>query len=84
MLKAKRAILVCARGLGYLDGTPLSEEQFDYQKAYLITWLNFIGVAEIQTIKVEKTLFGEEALSASIAAGLQDAKDLANSLEKAA
>jgi FMN-dependent NADH-azoreductase len=81
MLTGKRAVIACARGLGYVEDTPMSEEHLDYQKAYLITWLNFIGVTEIQTIKVEKTLLGEDALSASLATALAEAKALANSFE---
>src|SRR5690606_18886098 len=51
MLKKQRAVLVCARGLGYGEGG-LPEDQFDYQNAYLTQWLNFLGVTDIRTIKV--------------------------------
>lgn len=78
MLKGKRAVVVAARGLEYVEGTPISEENLDYQKAFLLSWLNFIGISDIQTIRVEKTLFGEEALTASLAAGINEAKALAN------
>lgn len=84
MLKGKRAVLVCARGLAYGPGTALSEEQFDFQKSYLTGWLNFVGITDIQTIRVEKTLLGEDALAASLDAGVAEAKALATSPEAVA
>jgi len=77
MLAGKRAIIICARGLAYGPGTSLPEEQFDFQKSYLVTWLNFVGITEIQIIKVEKTLLGDDALSASLEAGIAQGKSLA-------
>lgn len=84
MLKRQRAVIVCARGLGYVDGTPMSEENLDYQKAYLLSWLTFLGVANIETITVEKTLLGPEAHAASLAAGIAQATTLANAAAVAA
>ena len=78
MLKRQRAVIMCARGLGYVDGTPLSEESFDYQKAYLISWLTFLGVTDIKTVTMEKTLFGPEVCAESTAAGVKQAVALAN------
>ncbi|MBS0232217.1 MAG: NAD(P)H-dependent oxidoreductase [Proteobacteria bacterium] len=77
MLKKQSAILVCARGLSYVDGTPMSEDNLDYQKAYLISWLTFLGVSEIKTITVEKTLLGADASAASLASGITEATRLA-------
>lgn len=77
MLKKQRAIIVCARGLSYVDGTPLSEENLDYQKAYLTSWLSFLGVGEIKAITVEKGLLGAEVSEASIMAAATQARDLA-------
>jgi FMN-dependent NADH-azoreductase len=77
MLKKQRAIIVCARGLGYGEGG-LSEEQFDYQNAYLSAWLNFLGVTDIRTIKVEKTLLGAAERDASIEKGVAEARALAS------
>lgn len=80
MLKKQRAVVVCARGLGYTEGTPMSEENFDYQRAYLTSWLSFLGVTDIKTIRVEKTLFGAEACSASVAEGVAEAVAIAKSV----
>ena len=76
MLKKQRALLVCARGLGYGEGG-LSEAQFDHQKSYLTTWLNFLGVTDVRTMRVEKTLLGPDARDASLAAGVAEAEALA-------
>jgi FMN-dependent NADH-azoreductase len=84
MLKRQRAVIICARGLGYVDGTPMSEENLDYQKAYLLSWLTFLGVTDIQTITVEKTLLGPDARSASLASGVAEAEALANTAAVAA
>ncbi|MBS0268477.1 MAG: NAD(P)H-dependent oxidoreductase [Proteobacteria bacterium] len=77
MLKRQRAVIVCARGLEYVDGTPISEENLDYQKAYLISWLSFLGVGEIKAITVEKGLLGAEASETAIAGAAALARDLA-------
>lgn len=76
MLKKQRALLVCARGLGYGEGG-LSEEQFDYQKSYLTTWLNFLGVSDVRAMTVNKTLLGPDARDASLAVGVAEAEGLA-------
>lgn len=77
MLKKQKAVVVCARGLEYVEGTPVSEENLDYQKAYLISWLSFLGVGEIKTITVEKTLMGADASSAALASGIAEAMAMA-------
>jgi FMN-dependent NADH-azoreductase len=59
LLKARKAMVVYARGLDYLStasATPAAT--YDFQKPYMEMWLRFIGVAEISDIIVEKTLFG--------------------------
>ncbi|NKB15690.1 MAG: NAD(P)H dehydrogenase [Sphingomonadales bacterium] len=77
MLKKQSAVIVCARGLGYDDGSGLTEKQFDYQRSYLIEWLNFVGVNDIQTIRVERTLLGNDACDASISEGTAQAEAMA-------
>jgi len=78
LLKKQTAILICARGLGYgHDG--LSENLYDYQESYLRSWLRFIGVEDIRTIKVEKTLMGQSESDNAIANGIEQAVALATS-----
>lgn len=83
MLKTQRAVVVCARGLGYDDGSGLTEEKFDFQRAYLMEWLGFVGVTDIKTIRVEKTLLGEDVCAASLDQSIREARQLA-ALAKAA
>lgn len=77
MLTKQRAVIVCARGLAYVDGTQLSEENLDYQKAYLMSWLSFLGVNDIKSITVEKGLLGADESEASIADAVIKAHALA-------
>jgi FMN-dependent NADH-azoreductase len=72
-----KALVVCTRGTNYATGTDTPESEFDYQKAYMLTWLRFIGVTDVRTITLEQLLFGTEAEAASIAAGKATAIDLA-------
>jgi FMN-dependent NADH-azoreductase len=72
-----KALLVCTRGTNYATGTDTPESEFDYQKAYMLSWLRFIGVTDVRTITLEQLLFGTEAEAASIAAGKATAIELA-------
>jgi FMN-dependent NADH-azoreductase len=57
MLRGKKAAVVYARGLSYTSPgslTPASE--FDLQRPYMETWLKFVGVEDIDSIVVERTL----------------------------
>jgi FMN-dependent NADH-azoreductase len=60
LLKGRKALLICARGLDYgpTAGTPAGT--YDFQRPYLETWLRFVGITTLETVVVEKTLFGTE------------------------
>jgi FMN-dependent NADH-azoreductase len=60
LLAGKKALLICARGLDYGPGADTPAGSHDFQKPYLETWLRMIGIVDITTIVVEKTLFGAE------------------------
>ncbi|MFA5899059.1 MAG: NAD(P)H-dependent oxidoreductase [Hyphomicrobium sp.] len=76
MLKKQRALLVCARGLAYGEGG-LPEEKFDFQKSYLTAWLNFLGIANVRSMSVNKTLLGPDECEASVAKAVAEAGVLA-------
>jgi FMN-dependent NADH-azoreductase len=62
LLKARRAAVVCARGVDYSPSSAWTPgESYDFQKPYMKAWLQFIGVAEVDSIVIERTLFGREA-----------------------
>jgi FMN-dependent NADH-azoreductase len=54
------ALLICARGLDYSPSAYTPADIYDFKKPYLETWLRFIGISNITTVTVEKTLFGPE------------------------
>jgi FMN-dependent NADH-azoreductase len=61
LLKARKAVVVYARGLDYLSAaSPTPAITYDFQKPYMETWLRLIGITDISDIIVEKTLFGAE------------------------
>ena len=78
MAKSK-ALLVCSRGTNYATGTDTPESEYDFQKAYMLTWLKFIGITDVRTITIEQMLFGTDAAAISIAAGKATAIELATS-----
>ena len=77
LLKARKAAVVYARGLDYGAGGSTPAELFDFQKPYVEAWLRFIGVAEIHSVIVEKTLFGPNVDNASRTAAKAAASALA-------
>ncbi|MBJ2159965.1 FMN-dependent NADH-azoreductase [Variovorax sp. IB41] len=77
MLATPKATVVCARGLDYPLGDGGSAHAMDFQKPYIETWLRFIGVKQVDTVVVEKTLLGAEVDTASRAAARQEAVALA-------
>lgn len=60
LLKGKQAVAIYARGLDYAEGATLPGRDFDFQKPYLEGWLRFVGITDIASVSVEKTLFGQE------------------------
>jgi FMN-dependent NADH-azoreductase len=78
LLKARKALVVYARGLDYLSKTSSTPAAtYDFQKPYMETWLRFVGVIEISSIVVEKTLFGPESDIESRTKAKQQAATLA-------
>lgn len=77
LIKARKAAVIYARGLDYgaIGSTPASA--FDFQKPYIEAWLRLIGISNIDSIVVEKTLLGQEMDVAGRAAGRQAAQALA-------
>ncbi|TGT60939.1 FMN-dependent NADH-azoreductase, partial [bacterium M00.F.Ca.ET.159.01.1.1] len=60
-LTGKKAAVIYARGLDYFSSSsPTPAAAYDFQRPYVEMWLNFVGISDIATIVVEKTLFGPE------------------------
>lgn len=77
LLTGRKAVTIYARGLDYGPGG-LPVDVYDFQKPYLETWLRFVGITDIETIIVEKTLFGPDIDSASRAAAKKEAEEVAS------
>ena len=77
MLATPKATVVCARGLDYPLGDGGSAHAMDFQRPYIETWLRFIGVKQVDTVVVEKTLMGAEVDTASREAARHEAVALA-------
>lgn len=60
LLRNKTAINVYARGLDFSAQSITPSERFDFQKPYIEAWLRFIGITNVHSIIVEKTIFGDD------------------------
>ncbi|MFQ3786230.1 FMN-dependent NADH-azoreductase [Halomonas sp. A29] len=60
LLAGKKAVVVYARGLSYESDSFTPSQAFDYQKTYFEMWLKFVGITDVESVIVEKTLFGSE------------------------
>lgn len=65
LLTGKKVYLVAAAGGVFSEG---DWAPFDFQTAYLRHLLSFIGLTDIEIVRVEGTIFGPEAAKAAIAA----------------
>ena len=75
LLRTRRALVILARGQSYDEGFATPASQFDHQADYIILWLRFIGVGEVETLVVEHTWDG--TAGQTIARGKEQAADLA-------
>jgi FMN-dependent NADH-azoreductase len=69
-----------ARGLDFSAQSITPAERFDFQKPYVEAWLKFIGVTDVHSVIVEKTILGEDVDLNAREAATQQARGLADSL----
>lgn len=62
LLHNKTAVNVYARGM---DFSAPDAQAMDFQKPYMEAWLGFIGVSDVHSLYVEKTILGPEVDQAS-------------------
>lgn len=60
LLTRQKALVIYARGIGYDGDSGMPSSVWDHQKPYTELWLKFVGVPDVQSMIVEKTLFGED------------------------
>ena len=80
LLSGRRAILVLARG-GIYSGGPLKTAEHD--ESYLRTVLNFLGIADIQSILIEGIGLGPEAAERAVDAAIRRASRVAHAAANA-
>jgi FMN-dependent NADH-azoreductase len=76
LLRDKIAVVVHARGLDYAAHSITPASRFDFQKPYIEAWLRFIGIEDVRSLIVQKTLFGSDIDHAA----RQDAREAASRL----
>lgn len=80
LLVDKKAVVVYARGMDFSAQSITPAQHYDFQKPYVEAWLQFVGVGEVHSIIVEKTLFGDEVDRDSRREATQRAEALAQAL----
>jgi FMN-dependent NADH-azoreductase len=73
LLKNKRAVIVVSRGGVYSDG-PM--KQMDFQESYLKSVLGFIGIADVEIVRVEGVAMGDEAVRSAMAAAKEQSANV--------
>ena len=63
LVTGKKAVLVFARGGVYSEG-PM--QSFDFQEPYLRAVLGFIGITDVEVVRVEGVALGQQALSQAL------------------
>jgi FMN-dependent NADH-azoreductase len=63
LMIGKKAVLALARGGIYSEG---SMQAFDFQEPYLRAVLGFIGVTDVEVVRIEGVAFGEEAVGRAL------------------
>ena len=80
LLKEKKAVVIYARGLDYSVGSSTPAHSFDFQRPFMEAWLRSVGVTDVKSIVVEKTLLGPELDHAARQAAREQAVTLAQAI----
>lgn len=76
----RTAIIVASSALDTSPENALAHA--DHQVAYLETWLNFIGVTDINVVRIQPTYGSPDVVEAAMARGYADAAALARALSR--
>ena len=80
MLHNKTAVVTYARGLDFSAQSITPAERFDFQKPYVEAWLKFIGVTDVHSVIVEKTILGDDVDRGAREAATQQARRVADDI----
>lgn len=75
LIRGKRAYLALARGGIYSEGPAAS---LDHQESYLRAVLGFLGITEVEALRVEGVAYGPDPARAALEAALAQAAGLAS------
>jgi FMN-dependent NADH-azoreductase len=78
LLGGRTVVTVAARGVQL--GADFPPEQYNFQSTYMAMWAHMVGITDVHTVEVEKTLFGPEQDVASREAASEHARELARTL----
>ncbi|MNW17008.1 azoreductase [compost metagenome] len=67
-----------ARGLDFSAQSITPAARFDFQKPYVEAWLRFVGVTDVHSVIVEKTILGDDVDLSAREAATQQARRLAD------
>ena len=73
LLKGKRAFLVLASGGIYSDGPA---KAFDFQEPYLRTILGFMGITEVDVVRVEGVAMQRRCAEEALASATERSKQI--------
>ena len=76
LIKDKPVFIAYASGGEYPPGT--ADQMMDHQKPYLEMVLNYLGLVDIRSVRVEATLAGEETVTSRREKALVQAKEMAS------
>jgi FMN-dependent NADH-azoreductase len=69
----KKTILVLARGGIYSEG---AMKPYDFQEPYLRTVLGFLGITDIDVVRIEGVALGDEALRTAVTSAKAHADEI--------
>jgi FMN-dependent NADH-azoreductase len=77
LLGGRKALAIYARGVDYSETSRTPAAEWDLQKPYVDIWLKLIGITDVTSIIVERTIYGVEVDRESRAQGAAEARALA-------
>ncbi len=73
LVQGKKTVLVLARGGVYSEG-PM--KPYDFQEPYLRTVLGFIGMTDVEVIRIEGVAMGDDAVRNAVTSAKAQADDV--------
>ena len=78
LAQGRRAILIAASAMPF--GSLRDIDGLDFQLAYMRAWLGFIGVTQVDAVRVAGTFGPEDVVAAAMARAFADADQLADTI----